>query len=352
MPEKAKDGRRAEGFAWSQAYNRAMIVDNAVYVDGHRSAPCSLEQTREACRERDGFAWVGLYEPTREEFDSVADEFGLRELALKDAIKAHQRPKVERYDDSLFVVLKAARYMEETEAVEFGEIHAFVGPDFVVTVRYGEGSEPRDVRRWLEGEPKLLRRGPTAVLYAIMNRVVDDYGPVVEGLQNDIDEIEAEVFGDTPQVSRRIYELSREAIQFHKATQPLAGALEWLDGEDSGGVVDPELRRALRDVRDHVLRTTEQIEGFRELLQNILSVNLTMVSVEQNARMQRQNEQVQKVSAWAAILIVPTIVTGVYGMNFDHMPELNWLLGYPFALALMVAIPVLLYLGFKRSGWL
>ncbi|HEY0129711.1 MAG TPA: magnesium and cobalt transport protein CorA, partial [Rubrobacteraceae bacterium] len=228
----------------------------------------------------------------------------MRELALKDAIKAHQRPKVERYDDSLFVVLKAARYMEETEAVEFGEIHAFVGPDFVVTVRYGEGSELRDVRRWIEGEPKLLRRGPTAVLYAIMNRVVDDYGPVVEGLQNDIDEIEAEVFGDTPpQVSRRVYELSREVLQFHKATQPLAGALEGLDEDDSGRIVDPELRRALRDVRDNVLRATEQVEGFRELLQNILSVNLTMVSVEQNAHMQRQNEQVQKISAWAAILI-------------------------------------------------
>ena len=145
--------------------------------------------------------------------------------------------------------------------------------------------------------------------------------------------------------------MSREVLQFHKATQPLAGALERLDREDSGGV-DRELRGALRDVRDHVLRTTEQIGGFRELLRNILSVNLTMVSVEQNAHMQRQNEQVQKVSAWAAILIVPTIITGVYGMNFDHMPELHWLLGYPFALALMVAIPVLLYLGFKRSGWL
>jgi magnesium transporter len=330
-----------------------MIVDKAVYVDGHRSAPCAPGQTRQACRERGGFAWVGLHEPTGEEFDSVAGEFGLRDLAVKDAIKVHQRPKVERYEDTLFVVLKAARYLEEREAVEFGEIHAFVGPDFVVTVRYGGGSELADLRRRLEGEPRLLGRGPAAVLYAIMESVVDDYGPVVEGLQNDVDEIEAEVFGDiTPQVSRRVYELSREALQFHKATQPLAGALEGLDGDDSGGVVDPELRKALRDVKDNVLRTTEQVEGFRELLQNILSVNLTMVSVEQNAHMQRQNEQVQKISAWAAILIVPTIVTGVYGMNFDHMPELHWLLGYPFALALMVAITVLLYLGFKRSGWL
>ncbi len=175
-----------------------MIVDNAVYVDGRRSAPCSLGQTRQACREGGGFAWVGLYEPTGEEFDSVAGEFGLRELALKDAIKVHQRPKVERYNDSLFVVLKAARYVEETETVEFGAIHAFVGPDFVVTVGYGEASELREVRRRIEGEPKLLRRGPTAVLYDLMDRVVDDYGPVLEGLQNDIDEIEAEVFGDTP----------------------------------------------------------------------------------------------------------------------------------------------------------
>ena len=150
-----------------------MIVENAVYVNGRRSAQCSLEQIREACRGRGGFAWVELYEPTKEEFDSVTDEFGLRELAVKDAIKAHQRPKVERYDDLLFVVLKAARYVEEMEAVEFGEIHAFLGPDFVVTVRYGEASEWGDVRRWIEGEPKVLRRGPTAVLYAIMDHVVD-----------------------------------------------------------------------------------------------------------------------------------------------------------------------------------
>ena len=346
---------RSRGPVSPLAYNLAMILDNAVYVDGRRSEPCSLEQTHESCRERGGFAWVGLYEPSRAELDSVMGEFGLHELAVKDALRTHLRPKVELYGETFFVVLKAARYVEETETVEFGEIHAFVGPNLVVTIRYGEAPELRDVRRWIEGQPELLRRGPTAVLYTIMDRVVDDYGPVLEGLQNDIDEIEAEVFGGNPGVSRRIYELSREVIQFHKATQPLAGALESLDGGEAGGEahgVDPELRRALRDVRDRVLRTTEQIGGFRELLQNILSVNLTVVSVEQSAHMQRQNEQVQKISAWAAILIVPTIVTGVYGMNFDHMPELHWLLGYPFALALMVLIPALLYLGFKRSGWL
>lgn len=321
-----------------------MIVDSAIYVDGHRSGPVPLEGARETCLARGGFAWIGLYEPTREEFDSVAGEFGLHELAVKDAVKEHLRPKVERYGDALFVVLMAARYVEETEAVEFGEIHAFVGRDFIVTVRHGEAPELGKVRRRMEASPDLLRRGPTAVLYTIMDRVVEDYGPVIEGLENDIDEIETEVFGGNPGVSRRIYELSREVISFHRATQPLAGALERLTGE-AGNEVDPDVRRYLRNAQDRVLRVTEQIEGFRELLSNILNVNLTMVSV-------RQNDQVQKISAWAAILIVPTIITGVYGMNFRYMPELVWPLGYPFALFLMVFVSSLLYLGFKRSGWL
>jgi magnesium transporter len=322
-----------------------VIVDNAIYVDGRRTEPCALEDTYETSRERGGFAWIGLYEPSREEFDSVAGEFGLNELAVEDALKAHSRPKVEHYGGSLFVVLKAARYIEEAEEVEFGEIDIFVGQDFVVTVRHGEASELKEMRQQVEGNRELLRHGPTAILYAIMDRVVEDYVPVLDGLENDIDEIETEVFGGNPNVSRRIYELSREVIEFHRATQPLAGALERLIESETNGVDDLEVHRYLRSVGDRVLRATEQIEGFRELLSNILSVNLTIVSV-------RQNEQVQKISAWAAILIVPTIITGIYGMNFDHMPELGWLLGYPFALFLIVTTSALLYLGFKRSGWL
>ena len=322
-----------------------MIVDSAIYVDGRRTEACALEETYETSRERGGFAWIGLYEPSREEFDSVAGEFGIHEMAVEDALKAHSRPKVERFGDSLFVVLKAARYVEDKEEVEFGEIDAFVGRDFIVTVRHGEASELKEVRRQVEGDRELLRRGPAAILYAIMNRVVEDYGPVLDGLENDIDEIETEVFGGNPDVSRRIYELSREVIEFHRATQPLAGALERLTESNAHGVEDVDVKRYLRSVEDRVLRATEQIEGFRELLSNILSVNLTTVSV-------RQNEQVQKISAWAAILIVPTIITGVYGMNFVDMPELGWLLGYPFALLLMVTTSALLYLGFKRSGWL
>ena len=322
-----------------------MIVESAIYVDGRRDASCSLEEIQDTFREKGGFAWIGLYEPQEpEEFDSVAGEFGLHELAVKEALKVHQRPKIERYGETLFVVLKAARYVEEREEVEFGEVHAFVGSNFVVTVRYGEANELVEVRRWAESKPELLRKGPYAVLYAILDRIVEDYLPVVAGLENDIDEIEVEVFGNKPDASRRIYELFREVIQFHQATQPLAGGLERLtEGETSG--IDPEVRRYLRDVQDRVLRVTERAQGFRELLTNILSVNLTLVSVN-------QNDQTKKISAWAAIVVVPTLIAGIYGMNFDYMPELHWRYGYLLALSLMALIAFALYRNFKRAGWL
>jgi magnesium transporter len=333
-----------------------MIVDNAIYVDGRRTAePSSLHETHEAVHRHGGLAWIGLHEPPEEEFSSVAGEFGLHPLAVEDAVKAHQRPKLERYDGTLFVVLRPAHYIDQTETVEFGEVHVFVGEDFVVTVRHGEASELGRVRDRLEGDPELLRRGPEAILYAIMDRVVDDYAPVVAGLENDIDEIETEVFSGNAGVSKRIYELSREVIQFQRATEPLPGIL----GELIGGVEDPELQRYLRDVQDHALRVTEQVAGFREILQNILSVNLTLVGLSQNEEVKAltqasiaQNDQVKKISAWAAILFAPTLIGTVYGMNFDHMPELHWVLGYPFALLLMVLVSATLYLVFKQRGWL
>ena len=333
-----------------------MIVDNAIYVGGRRVAePCSLQETYEACREQRGLAWIGLHEPTEEEFSSVAQEFGLHPLAVEDAVEAHQRPKLERYDGTLFVVLRPARYVDETETVEFGEVYVFVGEDFVVTGRHGEASELGKVRKRLEGDPELLRLGPEAILYAIMDQVVDDYGPVVSGLENDIDEIETEVFSGNAGVSRRIYELSREVIEFQRATQPLVGMLRDL----TSGVENPDLQSYLRDVQDHALKITEQVAGFRELLQNILSVNLTLVGVSQNEEVKTlseasiaQNNEVKKISAWAAILFAPTLAGTVYGMNFDHMPELHWALGYPFALALMLLISVSLYVIFKGRGWL
>jgi len=323
-----------------------MIVDNAIYVDGRRAEePGSLQETYEALRQRRGVAWIGLYKPTEEEFASVAREFGLHPLAVEDPMKVPLRTKLERYDGTLFLVLKAARYIDESDTVEFGDVDVFVGENFVVTVLRGEPAALDAVRERLEGDPELLRRGPEAILYAIIERVVDGYAPVVAGLENDIDEIETEVFSGNAGVSRRIYELSREVIEFQRATEPLPGILDRLIRGNEGHEVDAELQRYLHVVQDRALRITERAEGFRQLLQNILSVNLTGASIA-------QNDQVKKISAWAAILFAPTLIGTVYGMNFDYMPELHWMFGYPFALVLMLMVSVTLYLVFKRRGWL
>jgi magnesium transporter len=304
-------------------------------------------------------AWIGLYRPDQQELASLAREFDLHELALEDAILAHQRPKLERYGDVLFVVLRSARYLDDVEEVEFGELHLFVGPDFVVTVRHSEAPDLAVVRRRLESNPDLLRLGPEAILYAIMDRVVDDYIPVVAGLSNDIDEIETEVFSGDPQVSRRIYQLTREVIEFQRTVQPLGAMFQALTAGFEKYGTDEELQRYLRDVEDHIIGVVEQVDAFRELLRDMLTVNATLVAQEQNEEMRRlsvaghaQNEEVKRISAWAAILFAPTVVGGIYGMNFDRMPELHWVWGYPFALALMLTISVGLYLAFRRRGWL
>jgi magnesium transporter len=275
--------------------------------------------------------------------------FSLHELAVEDAVHAHHRPKLERYGDTLFLVLRPARYIDETETVEFDEIHVFAGPRFVITIRHGAASELGRVRSDLESRPDLLRRGPMSIVHAIVGRVVDDYGPVVEGVENDIDEIETEVFGGSPEVSRRIYELTREVIQFRRAAKPLADILARLMHEPN---VDEEEQGYLRYVQDHALRIQEQADAFHELLRSILNVNLTLETKALSEAGNRQNEEVKKISAWAAILFAPTIVGTIYGMNFAHMPELGWLVGYPMALGLMVAVSLSLYLLFKRRGWI
>jgi magnesium transporter len=337
-----------------------VIVDSAIYVDGVRTeAPGSLEETYEACRESGGVAWIGLYKPSGAEFGRVAEEFGLHELAVEDAIRAHQRPKLERYGETLFVVLSAARYIDESETVEFGELHAFVGHDFVVTVRHGEGPDLSRVRRRLEAEPDILRLGTEAILYAILDRVIDDYAPVVRGLENDIDEIEIQVFGGNANVTRRTYELAREVIEFRRATLPLVTMLGGLIVGAAKYNVPQELQDYLRDVQDHAIQVQEQVSGFRELLQNILSVNLAVVGLQQNEEVRalteaqiRQNDEVKRISAWAAILFAPTLIGTVYGMNFDHMPELHWRLGYPFSIVLMFVVSYVMYAVFRRRGWL
>ena len=336
------------------------LVDNAVYVQGRRTAnPTSLEETYEVLRERQGMAWIGMYRPDVVELRSVAQEFSLHHLAVEDAITAHQRPKLDRYGSTLFAVLRPARYLDDVEKVEFGELHVFVGPDFVVTVRHAEVPDLVRVRQRLEQRPTLLAHGPEAVLYAIFDEVVDEYGPVVAGLENDIDEIEDQLFDGDPAVSRRIYELSREVIEFQRATHPLVAMLDALQQGFDKYEVALEVQRSLRDVHDHVLRVVERADSFRALLNNALVVQTALIAQRQNEESRllteaslTQNEEIKKISSWAAILFAPTLVGTVYGMNFDHMPELHWLVGYPLALTLMAATSLTLYAVFKQRRWL
>ena len=329
------------------------IIDNAVYVDGVRRAePDSLEKTFETLTEYGGMAWIGLYRPTEEEMAAVAAEFGLHGLAVEDAVSAHQRPKLERYDDNLFTVLRPARYLDETETVEFGELHVFTGRNFVVTVRHAETAVVGQVRRRMEGRPELLSHGPEAVLYALMDQVVDDYGPVVAGLENDIDEIEDQLFSGDPLVSRRIYELAREVIHFQRAIHPLPAMMQQLRRGFEKYEVDTELQHRLRDVEDHVERLISRADSFRDLLQNALTLDGTLTANRQNEASAEQNEQVKKISSWAAIFFAPSFVAGVYGMNFENMPELHWTYGYPMAIGMMAGTAAVMYGIFKRKGWL
>jgi magnesium transporter len=324
-----------------------VIVDKALYENGlRRPGELDLEQMYEACRSPECFAWIGLYEPSEEEFDSVRREFNLHELAVEDAIKAHQRPKLEVYEDehSLFIVLKTARYVEGGPAVETGEIQVFIGDGFIVTVRHGE-TKLHDVRLQLEKRPELLRLGPGAALHAIIDRVVDDYAPVVGALDSDIRQLEAEVFSNRRTDStQRIYSLKREVLELYDAVAPLNEPLDRLERFDFP-MIPKELRPYFRDVRDHVIRYVREVDAFRELLTSILAANLTQASV-------RQNEDVRRISAWAAIVAVPTLITGIYGMNFEHMPELGWTFGYPLALAVIALVSIALYRNFKRAGWI
>ena len=322
-----------------------MIVDQAVYEQGRRSAePVALEDTYEQSRRNGVFAWIGLHEPTEAEFESVRREFGLHELAIEDAIKAHQRPKLEFYGDSLFVVFKTASWIDPEETIVFGEILVFVGEGFIISVRHGE-TALHDVRLRMEQRPELLAQGPSAALYAIVDRVVDDYQPVLEELDSSVRETETDVFSpSSTNPAGRIYQLKRAVLDLHAALGPLVPAVEKL-GTIEHPLIDKDMRPYFRDIHDHLLRATGQVQGFRELLTNVLAANLTQASV-------RQNEDVRKISAWAAIIAVPTLISGIYGMNFEHMPELGWTLGYPLALFLMAVACLLLYRQFRRVGWL
>jgi magnesium transporter len=326
-----------------------VIVDQAIYREGRR-LPCgdlsdALDELRAGDDPR-AFLWIGLKDPTQAEFDLVNDELKLHPLAVEDAVKGHQRPKVELFDNTIFVVLKTLRYIESSSDVETGEVMMFVGDRFVVTVRYGEASPLASVRARLEGHPELLAHGEIAVLHAVMDAVVDNYLAIDAELQNDLEEIEQSVFAGANTVSSStIYKLKREVLEFRRAAAPLAAPLAMLHDGTRSPLPDHEVRLLLRDVADHLLRVIDHVESYDRLLTDILSAHLAQISVQ-------QNNDMRKISAWVAIAAVPTMVAGIYGMNFDNMPELRWHYGYFAVLALMAVACAGLYRAFKRSGWL
>jgi magnesium transporter len=331
-----------------------VIVDCAIYRDGRRSeGPEDLSDALAHARAADGFVWIGLHEPTEAEFSTVTEEFGLHPLAVEDALKAHQRPKLEVYDDSLFMVLKPVVYEPESDTVSTGEVMVFLGDGFVVTVRHGEGAPLGAVRKRLEQQPEMLGKGPTAVLYALADALVDHYLDVSTELGTDLEELEAEVFspdgGSSRNTASRIYNFKRQILEFRRATNPLAPPLTRLANTASSGgplpYVDGSARPFFRDVSDHLTRVNESVEGLDRLVSDILSAHLAQMSV-------RQNDDMRKISAWAAMAAVPTMIAGIYGMNFEHMPELHWVWAYPAVIALMMVLELLLYRQFKRRGWL
>ncbi|MGW0333617.1 magnesium/cobalt transporter CorA [Streptomyces sp. NPDC003011] len=331
-----------------------MIVDCAIYRDGNRTAgPEDLSDALAEARAASGFVWIGLHEPSEKEFDHVTREFGLHPLAVEDALKAHQRPKLEVYDDSLFAVLKPVVYEAETDTVSTGEVMLFLGDSFVVTVRHGEGSPLGTVRHRLEQEHEMLGKGPTAVLYAVADAVVDHYLDVATELQTDLEELETEVFspdgGGSRHTASRIYNFKRQILEFRRASGPLALPLTRLAGAGGFGgevpFVNEKARPFFRDVNDHLTRVNESVEGLDRLVSDILSAHLAQMSV-------RQNDDMRKISAWAAMAAVPTMIAGIYGMNFEHMPELRWVWSYPAVIALMAVLEIFLYRLFKSRGWL
>jgi magnesium transporter len=326
-----------------------MIVDSALYRDGVRvpvgSQKDDLDVLRDEANGDEAFVWVGMHEPSAEELDRVARVFSLHPLAVEDALKAHQRPKLERYEDGLFVVLKTLWYVDAQDAVETGEVNLFVGKHYVVSVRHGKGTELHSARLDLEAQSAVLGHGPSAVLYAICDRVVDGYEAVALALEEDVDEVEQSVFSPArSRDSKRIYVLKRELAEMRRAVNPLREPMKRF-ATASVPFVTQDAAPFFRDVTDHVLRVSESIENMDNLLSTAFDAHLAQLSLQ-------QNEDMRKISAWVAIAAVGTLVAGIYGMNFQNMPELRWHYGYYYALGLMGLSSLLLYRAFKKSGWL
>ncbi|MFE9956448.1 magnesium/cobalt transporter CorA [Micromonospora sp. NPDC005299] len=333
--------------------DRSGIVDCGLYVDGERRTGewHYAEALAAARRERNGFVWLGLHEPELDEMTAIAATFGLHELAVEDAVKAQQRPKLERFGDVAFLVLRTARYCEHTEltenseVVETGQVMLFIGPNFLISVRHGDACRLSPVRADLEAKRDLLLHGPWAVAYAVTDRVVDLYLEVADRLEDDLDVLEADVF-DRQGSGRiqRIYQMKRELVEFKRAVMPLQRPLLTLTSQVNREVPQ-EVRRYFRDVQDHLSRTVEQVNSYDDLLNSILQARLAQVTVD-------QNNDMRKIAAWAAIGAVWTAIAGIYGMNFENMPELKWTYGYPGIWAVNLGLSFILYRWFRRNGWL
>jgi magnesium transporter len=331
-----------------------VVGDCAVYEHGRRRAGrVPLAQAAETAATTDGFVWVGLQQPTAADVETIAEQFALPALAVEDAVKAHQRPKLERYGDVVFVVLKPVAYIDSREVISVSEVAVFLGRNFVVTVRHGASTVLRDVRAQLDrGDDETVQLGPMCVLYRAADHVVDEYERVIAAIDDDIAEIEGQVFStESGDHAERIYKLKREVLEFRRAVSPLAAPLSSLA---SGGVpgTPAELRPYFRDVHDHLLRAADTIDGQDRLLTDVLQANVARVGVQQSAVAVRQNEDMRKISAWAAIALVPTAIAGIYGMNFEHMPELRWEYGYFLVLGIIAGVCTALHRLFKHNGWL
>jgi len=348
--------RRALGHANAKPVNVAQppsVVDCAVYVDGSRlpGRPSYAEAISTVRDRGEGFVWIGLLEPDATHIQGIGETFGLHELAIEDAVVAHQRPKLDRYEENLFMVLKTVRYVEHespttaNEIVESGEIMAFLGKDFIVTVRHGDHSGLRELRSELESDPQRLRLGPAVVLHAVADLVVDNYVAVSELFEQDIDHVESIVFAPgSPIDAEQMYLMKREIVELRRAVMPLATPLRRL-AEGYTSLIPDEVRSYFRDVDDHLTTVAERVTSFDELLTTLVDATLAKVSLQQNSDM-------RKITSWAAIIAVPTLGAGVYGMNFDHMPELHWKFGYPIIMAVILTVCVVLHRIFTRNKWL
>ena len=325
------------------------VIASVEYSNGRRVGEVALDDISDVLERSDAFVWIGLFEPDEPLLRKMQEEFGLHDLAIEDALTAHQRPKIERYDNSLFVVLRTAQIEEPKQpcTINYGEVHVFLGRNFIVTVRHGYATSFSAVRSRAESTPELLAQGPAFVLYTIMDFIVDQYFPIVDALGEELEGLEQRVLDEpfSRRTTTQIYKMKRDLIALKRVVAPvieMSGRAFRYEDQD---LIPTQSRPYFRDIYDHALRINEMIDSVRDLLGTALEAHLSLLSVS-------QNEDTRRLAAWAAIFAVPTAIAGIYGMNFDHMPELRWAFGYPFVLTLIVSVCLWLYVQFKRAKWL